>query len=795
MTHAQIDIIEGVNDNKVNKYVLHTDTNCKVDGQGMTAAPASLDCALDGANKASGCDVNEVRTNSFGPGFKGGYYVMEWDSEVIQMWFFPRGSTVPRSLTTSSPDTSEFGTPAAKFAGSACDIEKRFKDQRFIFTNNFCGDWAGNTYSQSGCPKQYAADGKTELDSMASCKKYVAENPDAFKDQFWRIGSFKTYKKNAVSSSSSISMSKTTSHATGSTKASSSASSTKTSSSASSIKVSSSASSTKVSSSSAHVSSSASSHAVSSSTSHIVSSSVASSSSAHVTSIASHASSSSVHASVSSSALSSVHSDVHSVSVSSDMHASSSVKSDTHGSSFIAHVSSSTEAYVSSTPVASVSPDVHGSSSTGFISSTYYPTGQTSSAVYPVSSLSSSASVHSYGNFSAPISYSVPAYGGSSSSAPVYGVSSSAPVYGESPKSTPCTTSSAKDATSTLGYPPVYPNSVPVYNDYPSYPVSSPVKNDYPYLPSFTPVSPIYPPATSVASYNDYYQPPVSKTTVTTTYTTTYVDVCETGYVTKTTTFAVTYCPSTTPAVPTPGKPNNPPTYGWDVSTKVCQSGCGEGPKTVTVTIPCTKCDLSKATPTPGVPNKPNTPEKPNTPSNPNKPSCNGYDCKEETPNKPSTPSTPSTPNKPNTPSTPSTPSIPNKPSCNGFDCKDSSTFITSKIYETKIITLTKTPVPETPKSSQPVYSDKPSSKPADAPKVTPVSSKPSEPAKSTPGVSGTPVYGGGKNNGTISVSVGTGVNTPSKTGYNPPVFTGAASGVQVGGVGVVVGVVAAFFL
>jgi len=762
----QIDIIEGVNDNKVNKYVLHTDTNCKVDGQGMTAAPASLDCALDGANKASGCDVNEVRTNSFGPGFKGGYYVMEWDSEVIQMWFFPRDSTVPRSLTTSSPDTSEFGTPAAKFAGSACDIEKRFKDQRFIFTNNFCGDWAGNTYSQSGCPKQYAADGKTELDSMASCKKYVAENPDAFKDQFWRIGSFKTYKKNTISSSSSIFMSKTSSHATSSTKVSSSASSTKVSSSASNIKVSSSASSTKVSFSSAHVSSSASSHTVSSS--------VASSSSAHVTSIASHTSTSSVHAPVSSSAPSSVQSDVQSVLVSSDIHASSSMKSDIHNSSSIVHASSSTEVHVSSTPIASVSSDVHGSSATG-VSSTYYPTGHTSSAIYPVSSPSSSASVH-YGNFSAPISYSVPAYDGSSSSAPVYGVSSSAPVYGDSPKSTPCTTSSAKGASSTPVYPPVYPNSVPVYNDHPSYPVSSPVKNDYPYLPSFTPVSPIYPPTTSVPSYNDYYQPPVSKTTVTTTHTTTYVDVCETGYVTKTTTFAVTYCPTTTPAVPTPGKPNKPPTYGWDVTTKVCQSGCGEGPKTVTVTVPCTKCDFSKATPTPGVPNKPNTPEKPNTPSTPSKPSCNGSDCKNETPNKPNTPPTP------------------NKPSCNGSDCKDSSTIITSKIYETKIITLTKTPVPETPKSSQPVYGDKPSSKPADAPKVTPVS-KPNEPAKSTPGVGGTPVYGGGKGNGTISVSVGTGVNTPSKTGYNPPVFTGAASGVQIGGVGVVVGVVAAFFL
>jgi hypothetical protein len=57
-------------------------------------------------------------------------------------------------------------------------------------------------------------------------------------------------------------------------------------------------------------------------------------------------------------------------------------------------------------------------------------------------------------------------------------------------------------------------------------------------------------------------------------------------------------------------------------------------------------------------------------------------------------------------------------------------------------------------------------------------------------------VYGN-KNNGTVSsISVGTGVKpTPSKTGYAPPVFTGAAASVQAGGIVAVLGVAAAFFL
>ena len=130
-------MIEGVNDNTMNKYVLHTDTNCKVDGLGQSNPAISKDCIVDTFG-SSGCAVNEVRKNSFGANFsrqQGGYYVMEWDSDAIKTWFFPRGQSLPRSLISESPDTSEFGIPAANFKGD-CDIDQSFKYQRFIFTNN-----------------------------------------------------------------------------------------------------------------------------------------------------------------------------------------------------------------------------------------------------------------------------------------------------------------------------------------------------------------------------------------------------------------------------------------------------------------------------------------------------------------------------------------------------------------------------------------------------------------------------------------------------------------------------------
>jgi hypothetical protein len=425
----------------------------------------------------------------------------------------------------------------------------------------------------------------------------------------------------------------------------------------------------------------------------------------------------------------------HSVSsqTSHDTHSVSSASSEIYSLSSIPHVSPSATYVSPSSHAVYASSEAYSVSSAPY--SSYY------GGAYPYSS-SSAASIHYDAYSSAPASYPISAYSGYAS----------APAYGDKPPtSTPCTTPSVaayvvptypvypaevsshgQNPSYPMGGPvkQKYPNSAPGYDSSPShansalaydsytksapsydtYPASSPVKNDYPYLPSFTPVTPIYPPTTSAPSYNDY---PVSKTTITTTYTTTYIDVCPTGYT----------------------------TYGWDVTTKVCDKGCGENKKTVTLTVPCTSCNY--ATP------------------------------------------------------------VPKKPVCNGYDCvKD----VTSKVYETKIITVT---VPARPKSdvpkqsySVPVYS---ASKPIyDASKSKPVygASKPVyEAPKSVPVVPGKPAsptpamwVGGNKGNGTMGS--GTGAHAaPSKTGYYPPIFTGAASGLQVSSIFAVVSVIAAMAL
>ncbi|KAF1925919.1 glycoside hydrolase family 16 protein [Didymella exigua CBS 183.55] len=824
---GEIDIIEGVNQNTNNNFVLHTDTKCKVNGLGQTGTQALTDCALDGPSKSTGCGVTDARGSSFGKDFnaaQGGYYVTEWQAEGIKIWFFPRGSQ-PRSLLSDEPDTTTFGTPAASFQGD-CDIEKRFMDQRFIFTNTFCGDWGGNVYAQSGCPMYQG------LDGMGSCKKYVAENPEVFKDAYWRVSSFKTYNKRAITSSSSVAPSSTSHASSSSVQVSPSSVQVSPSSvqvSPSSVQVSS--SSAYVSSSSAHVSSS--SVHVSSSSTHVSSSLVAHSSSALSSSTA-HSSSAtstpyvpnSVYPSSTPVASSSYSADVSSAISSSAAHDYSSTVSSTASSTPYDHVSSSSAAhdyssgisssvseasYASASDSASETPYSHDISSTiSSASASETPYVRDSSSIYASASssyvvpsdvfsvypsetpYSSSSTAYSsetpYSSTSSSSAYpdvsSHPADSESTSSTPVY--STSAPDYsvypegdgynyGDKSSKTPDpfpTTSEYSTISAKVNQYDSYPtastksvqydnylvasSSAPVYGHNQPKPSvkSTPVYSDYPGLPSFTPLYSTYPEISSKPSYDDDKKSTDSYTT--TAYQTTYVDVCPTGYTTITT--KVTAIQTSAP-YPTTNAYYAPP--GFEVTTKYCAQGCGEGPKTVTVTIPCTKCQAT------GVPNKPAS----SAPSVPSKPT--------DTPNKPTS----------NTPYTPAQPSKPSTP-------EDS----TSKVTSTKIITLTKIPVPESqyyatnpsvasPSASMIKYPDSDSDKS--------YADKPVAPSSAVHVGGDKPVYptvvGHPGSNVTISYGTATSIkgDKPTQTGYKIPEFTGAASAVQVGGV--VAGAIAAF--
>ena len=601
---GEIDIIEGVNKNSVNKFVIHTDTSCKTDGKGQTGIQALRDCAFDSPSGSSGCDVNDVNTKTYGAGFNannGGYYVTEWQAEGIKMWFFPRGSA-PKSLMTGEPDTSEFGIPNANFKGD-CDIEKRFLDQRFIFTNTFCGDWAGNNYADSGCPMYQG------LNGMESCKKYVAENPAVFKDAYWRISSFKTYNKRTISSSSSDETSSTT-HIASSSSVHVSSSSVHVSSSSAQV----SSSSVHVSSSSVHVSSS--SAQVSSSSAQVSSSSVhAPTSSLHVSSSVAHSSSAYSRSAVQSSATQTSHV----TSSTPAVHVSSSVYSNSASETPYSHASSSSVASNSSlTHTPSVSESRYDYTSSIYsipASETPYPT--ESSGLYPPVNSSHMVSLNATQGYPPKT-----VYGSSSIARPSETSGIAYPDVTSYPVNTSSTSTNSlvyPDSTSAHAYsvypvasseyPDVSSNSVSMYGDYPtSTPsaTSTPVYADYPELPSLVPLYSTYPALPNIPSHE-----------TTTAYETTYVDVCPTGYTTVTTKITAIQTPS--PYQPTDAYYAPP---GFEITTKYCDQGCGEGPRTVTVTIPCSKCQTSTPLsdrPTslvPGVPSKPSV-SIPYTPAQP----------------------------------------------------------------------------------------------------------------------------------------------------------------------------------
>lgn len=72
------------------------------------------------------------------------------------------------------------GEPTASFVNSQCDIHGKFSDNNIIINLTFCGDWAGNTFNANGC--------------SGSCTDYVNNNPAAFADAYFELGTMLVYQ-------------------------------------------------------------------------------------------------------------------------------------------------------------------------------------------------------------------------------------------------------------------------------------------------------------------------------------------------------------------------------------------------------------------------------------------------------------------------------------------------------------------------------------------------------------------------------------------------------------------------
>ena len=198
--NGEIDIIEGANDQTKNFAAGHTGSadhnrQCSISNSGGSGLVTSSNCNLyDSTGTASnfvGCKIEDQTAKAYGKPFndnKGGVYAMEWTSDYIKTFFFPRGS-IPSDVGSSKPDPTKW-TPYAVFA-STCNIDNNFKDMQIIFDTTFCGDFGDATWATKCAAK-------TGFDT---CAKYVASKPGDFTEAYWEVNSLKVFTLKDTASS------------------------------------------------------------------------------------------------------------------------------------------------------------------------------------------------------------------------------------------------------------------------------------------------------------------------------------------------------------------------------------------------------------------------------------------------------------------------------------------------------------------------------------------------------------------------------------------------------------------
>lgn len=185
---GELDILEGVNDEGTNAATLHTAPGCIVSSarEAMRGVREGENCDAT-INGNRGCPVLFPQPESYGPAFNqagGGWYAIERSSSHIKVWFWSRNDgSVPQQVQfgadAANPD--DWGKPTALFPADNCNMDRHFNDHSIIINLTLCGDWAGNTYGQSGCP--------------GTCIDRVNFQPGSFEQAFFDLGSVRVYEK------------------------------------------------------------------------------------------------------------------------------------------------------------------------------------------------------------------------------------------------------------------------------------------------------------------------------------------------------------------------------------------------------------------------------------------------------------------------------------------------------------------------------------------------------------------------------------------------------------------------
>lgn len=178
------DIIEGTNDAQSNQMTLHTGSSCSISQTSMAGTISTHDCEVT-ADDNSGCGIITSNNATYGTTLNsigGGVYATLLTGANVVIWFWPRDQ-VPDDVVHNSPNPDSWPVPLANFSG-ACDFDTSFAAQNLVFDTTFCGDWAGQQWSDTSC-----------IAKAASCEDYVKNNGVDFADAYWSINGLKIYEK------------------------------------------------------------------------------------------------------------------------------------------------------------------------------------------------------------------------------------------------------------------------------------------------------------------------------------------------------------------------------------------------------------------------------------------------------------------------------------------------------------------------------------------------------------------------------------------------------------------------
>ncbi|KOS19579.1 putative glycosidase [Escovopsis weberi] len=181
--HGEIDVMEATNHAAGGNLVtLHTGPGCSMAGVRRKQSDVALQADCDAAvNDNTGCGVRSG-PDSFGGGFNaagGAVLALEWRDAGIRLWQFARGAEPP-DLAGQAPDPSSWGIAAADFPSTDCDISSHFRNNSIVLNIDLCGPLVYGTWAESTCP--------------SNCTDIVANQPEAFADAFWEVGSFRVFQ-------------------------------------------------------------------------------------------------------------------------------------------------------------------------------------------------------------------------------------------------------------------------------------------------------------------------------------------------------------------------------------------------------------------------------------------------------------------------------------------------------------------------------------------------------------------------------------------------------------------------